>query len=156
MNGWTNRWVKQVLCIWLAAATELCVATTFTSVAFRSNKCLSLMLLEFSGGQLDSSVDLGWALSHVRSGLVLAGVTKVTRVTQFHSLCLLSSPRLAQACAPGDGWGIRVDENTQGPWGPAWNRHTTFSWPKQVIGQPGFKGWGNRFHFFSERGTVKS
>lgn len=121
-----------------------------------SNKCLLLMLLELSGGQLGSSVDLGWAPLHVRGGLVLAGVTKATRVSQFHSLCLLSSHRLAQARALGDGWGVRVSGDTQGPWGPAWNGRTTFSWAKQAIGQPTFKGWGNRCHFFSERGTVKS
>lgn len=39
------------------------------------------------------------------------------------------------------------------PLGP---RHTTFSQPKQVIGQPRSKGWGNRFYLFSERGTIES
>lgn len=71
---------EQVLCIWVAAATELCITTTITSVDFSGNKSLLLMLLGLSGGQLGSSVDLGWAHSHVWGGLVLAGVTNATRV----------------------------------------------------------------------------
>lgn len=73
----------------ISTAAELCKTTTFTSVAF-SNKCLLLMLLELSGSQLGSSVDLGWAPSHVWGGLFLAAVTKATRATLPHSLSLRS------------------------------------------------------------------
>lgn len=71
----------------VSTAPELCMPTTLTSVTF-SNTCLLLMLLELPGGQLGSSVDLGWAHSHVQGGLLLAGVTEATRATQLHSLCL--------------------------------------------------------------------
>lgn len=124
----------------LASTIELCMMNNhITSVAF-SNKRYLLVLLELRGSQLGSFVDLGWAHSHICGWLFLAGASRARRAMQLHYLYLLSSHRLAQACVPSGGRGVRASGDTQGLLGSMLEPvHHILSakaspWPAQIQG----------------------